>query len=207
MGSAVADEGSDDVAAWGEQWLQAFVEAAPNDDERKTREWVAGNFRSLTLEELMQWWVRHPNPMSNDMHDAERAAYDHLTLYFRERVGLLVWRAYREYRRRGLAIPEVVLAAFDGWAVRLETASGHREIAEAIEMTDGGSGAQGAAYLGRLERPREIASDVALYLRMWGKGKPIREAYAWTAKRHKTTESNVKQIYLRWVKKDRLPRR
>ena len=75
-------------------------------------------------------------------HNADR----HLALYLREKNGLLIFRAYLEYRRAGLAVPENILRKFDQWASALlpdvsarRGASGDTEVAAAIESETRGS--------------------------------------------------------------------
>jgi len=68
-------------------------------------------------------------------HNADR----HLRLYLREKNGLLIFRAYLEYRRAGLEVPENILRKFDEWAAALlpshssHGANGDSEVAAAIE--------------------------------------------------------------------------
>ena len=57
----------------------------------------------------------------------------HLALYMRERNGLLIWKAFAEYRRAGLPVPENILCKLDKWAQALQGAWTDKEVAAAIE--------------------------------------------------------------------------
>jgi hypothetical protein len=69
---------------------------------------------------FIAWCVRH---------NASR----HLALHCKEPNGLLVWRAFQEYRAAGLPVPEELLVIFDRWATAVATAKNEGEVAKAIE--------------------------------------------------------------------------
>lgn len=159
---------SGDVAAWGEQWLSSWIAESNSADERATREWLAEGWRAWSLEAWAHGLNRERHfygGQTHSQHDANFQASQHLRLYEREPVGLLVWRAFGEYRARGEPVPEIILAKFDKWASRLERASGAKGVAAAIEMTGEDGGPQGAAYLAAVERQRRIVSAVELLKR------------------------------------------
>lgn len=87
---------------------------------------------------------------------AQVNAKRHLALYDKERNGLLIWKAYMEYRRCGVPVPESLLKRFDQFAEKLLSTSGPQEIAAALEMTGKGGGPQGASALKGKENSRDI---------------------------------------------------
>jgi hypothetical protein len=92
---------------------------------------------------------------------ADLKANRHLALYLKHGNGLLIWRAYIEYRKLELPIPENILNHLDLFANRLLSARGQSEIAAAVEMTTTkktgrGGGPQGRSLLTGQEHSRDI---------------------------------------------------
>lgn len=194
-------ETSAEVAEWGERWLREWIaEPGIGDDERGTREWLAEGWRSWSLEAWV-YWANHTRHVTGgyswDQFHANHASNNHFRLYQRERNGLLVWRMFREYRELGLPVPEAILGTFDMWAHRLEVASGIKEIAAAIEMTGPGGGPQGAAHLRKVERQREIVSEVEQLKRVFA-GMSTAEAQRRVARRKGLTVAAVRAACTRW---------
>jgi len=80
-----------------------------------------------------------PNTKDSDARKLEEFFVRHnanhwLRQYLNSRVGLHVWRAYAEYRRAGMPVPENILAKLDQWAAALGAAVTEKEVAAAIEM-------------------------------------------------------------------------
>lgn len=189
---------SAEVADWGEQWLQDWIaEPGIPDDERETRMWLAEGWREWNLRSWVYWANQGAAKIGGDLVTANHASNNHFRLYQRERNGLLVWRMFREYRQRGLPVPEAILGTFDLWADRLERASGVKDIAAAIEMTGTGGGPQGAAHLLKVERQRRIVSAVE-QLKGLGAGMPSAEAQRRVAKRMGLTVAAVRAACTRW---------
>ncbi|MBL8352644.1 MAG: hypothetical protein JNL87_20295 [Burkholderiaceae bacterium] len=194
-------QSSAEVAKWGEQWLQDWIaEPGIPDHERETRGWLAEGWREWSLESWV-YWATHDRHMTGghswDEFEANHESNNHFRLYRRERSGLLVWRMFSEYRERGLPVPEAILSTFDVWARRLEVASGIKDIAAAIEMTGPGGGPQGAAHLRKVERQREIVSEVE-QLKGLGAGMTSAEAQRRVAKRKGLTVAAVRAACTRW---------
>lgn len=166
---------ADDVERWGQQWLRSWLdEPGLSDDERKSREWQAAHWERWSLEDWAQCACRDRRLFGRDHSEyvADHWAREHLALYDQERHGLLVWRMFREYRAQGVPVPEYILRKFDQWAVRLESASGVREVALALEMTGRGGGPrnrvggpQGAALIDALAEQRRLVERVESYIR------------------------------------------
>lgn len=75
---------------------------------------------------------------------------------------LIAWQMFALYRRAGLPIPEDVLRMLDRFGEALQTASGPKEIAQALGMTGDKGGAQGAAALAKAKRHLHLVTDVAI---------------------------------------------
>lgn len=194
---------SADVAEWGERWLSAWIDEATTPDERETRQWLAAGWHAWSLETWLQVMKLERSAYNGKEHSeytAEFQAMQHVRLYWREQVGLLVWRAYREYRARGEPVPEFILAKFDQWAARLEDASGEAAVSAAIEMSGARRGPQGAALLSKVERQRRIVSDVAL---LTSHGVSQTKAQRRVAKAKGLTLGAVKMACSRWEAKTR----
>lgn len=131
-----------------------------------------------------------------DEHNLRRRVMNQLVLYARERNGLLIWRAYRVCRASGARVPESILAKFDEWAARLESASGARAIAQVIEMTGPRGGPQGAKHLLKVERQRHIVSAVAFYMAL---GMTRANAQQRAADELRLTVAAVKSACARWA--------
>ncbi len=197
---------SAEVAEWGERWLCDWIaEPGLSDDERDTRAWLADGWRAWSLE-TWAYWANHDRRTwggTVEEMNARHAAWNHAALYPRERNGLLVWRAFAEYRAAGLPVPEAILLKFDEWAARLERVSGAEEVARAVEMTgpgDGRSGGpQGAAHLAKVERARAIVSAVeALTARNVSRA----AAHARVARERGMTTAAVRMTCARWSRPD-----
>jgi hypothetical protein len=131
----------------------------------------------------------------------------HLALYLREPNGLLIWRAFSEYRRAKLPVPENILAKLDQFANRLERASGTAEIAKAIEMHRAGGGSGGAAHAARLASRRDIAEAVeaAFEAGNWnGKKRTYAECYRIVGAERGEEPARIKAVHIEWTK-DRRP--
>lgn len=213
------EPGEDEGKQWG-AFAEFVLEPGLSDDERQRRKYIVGQWqeRPPTLQTVTQeWWSQDQRALNlwcdrpDDLFRANREAWDHLSLYLREGRGLLIWRAFRAYRRQGLPVPEIILEKLDQWADRLEIANGADEVAEAVEMK-GHSKApgRGPERLRALERKRHIVSRVARMIEH-NKGIPapdkltitqIYERVALELKHsHGTTDGkHVKKIYREWVR-------
>lgn len=128
---------------------------------------------------------------------AKLRANEHAVLYRKTGVGLAAWRALREYRERGLAVPEGILREFDSMARRLESAAGKGPlaIAAALGMTGAHGGPQGAARLHAAQRQLQIAAAVAVL--QW-LGVPRAQAVRRVAALHGLSAHAVRQATRRW---------
>ena len=134
------------------------------DDDAPPANEITESSDAPSLDSVMCSWFedRRACGYSDEEYRARWTARNHLSLYAREKNGLLIWRAYREFRQRGLPVPEVILGHLDQWAEALEKCSGPREISIAIEMSrSSGGGAQGAAQLAMLAETRRLVSRIA----------------------------------------------
>ena len=119
----------------------------------------------------------------------------HIALYRRERNGLLIWRAFAEYRRAGLPVPDNIMAKLDEWAVALEGAWNDTQVANAIEM--GTVKAKPAKVrLRGAEKARNILEQLTIREDELGQ-KPNAAARA-TAADFNLKFGNVKTIKSRW---------
>lgn len=91
-------------------------------------------------------------------HNAAR----HLALYRRHSNGLLVWRAFQEYRGAGLPVPEEILGIFDKWAAAVQAADGEVEVAKAIQAETIGP-YTARKRLRRLQRKRDLLERYVTY--------------------------------------------
>jgi hypothetical protein len=138
-------------------------------------------------------------------YTVKRNADRHLALYLKTGDGLLIWRAYQEYRKAGLPIPENLLKKFDEFALRLERAGSAKEVATAFEMGSR-SGPAGAT----LTKGRERQRDIVEYVRDMLENDQAREVRVWTdkgiyqeaAKRFDTSWGYVKKTYLAWMREE-----
>ena len=120
----------------------------------------------------------------------------HLALHAREPNGSHVWRAYLEYRRHGIAVPESILSILDGWASRAIGAKTDSEVATAFEM--GTVGRQGAARRAdAARRRRDIVEEFYLRHLELGKTRGI-AAKAMASGRGDLTIGRVRTIVTRW---------
>lgn len=188
------------VAEWGERWLREWIaEPGLSADESDTRAWVAENWRAWSLETWVYWANHERRTFGGTVEEwnARHAAGNHATLYPRERNGLLIWRAFAEYRAAGLPVPEPILRKFDEWASRLERASGADDVARAIDMTGPGGGPQGAAHLAKIERARAIVSAVQA---LTARNVSPAAAHARVARERGMTAAAVRMTCNRWSK-------
>jgi hypothetical protein len=203
-GVAVPASSSD---AWGEEWLRAWIAEAPDDAERVRREWQAEGWRAWSLETWAYWANEERRTLggrSQSEFNVVRRAAEHLALYKRDRNGLLVWRAYREFRSEGLPVPEVILAKLDQWAAQLESASGAPQVANAIEMSGSRGGPQAAARLFDLERQRRVVKEVAFRLKLKRPGQKMTEIYEAAARELRILSwRTVQKTYTEWLRKSR----
>jgi hypothetical protein len=142
-------------------------------------------------------------PVTAAEYAARTAAANHLRLYERLGNGLLIWRAFVEYRKRGLPIPEQILKVFDRYAAGLEHASGPVEIARTFELSAKGGGASGAAALKRMGREQEIATRVQFFLHVKVPRPPLAwpapsQAYALVAAQFGCSPNAVQKAWERW---------
>ncbi|MBX3704616.1 MAG: hypothetical protein KF822_12645 [Steroidobacteraceae bacterium] len=126
-------------------------------------------------------------------------------LYRATRNNLIVWQIYALYRQAKLPIPEDVLRMLDRFGETLQTASGAKEIAQALGLTGEKGGAQSAAALAKAIPHLHLVT--AVYIRM-EHDKTLPAAHRWSqarifaqvAKEMKTTAGAVKSAWGRHVK-------
>ena len=191
---------SEQVAAWGEQWLQDWIaDPGISEHDREVRVWLAEGWREWSLEK----WANHLRDDERlfgctvDEFNTHSAANAHAALYRREGNGLLIWRMFAEYRHGGLPVPEFILEKFDEWAAALDRASGVSSIARAIEMTSPRGGPQGALHLNKVERQRAIVSQVMVLIKHGMKPSAARQR---VASEKRLTVAAVKSACDRWMK-------
>jgi hypothetical protein len=119
-------------------------------------------------------------------------------LYLRERNGLLVWRAFAEYRKAGLPVPDNIMAKLDEWANALESAWTEQAVAAAIEMRNIGS-KTARLRLRAAERKRDVVEQLTIREAELGQD-PTPAAEAVAADMNLTI-GNVKVIKSRWHNK------
>jgi hypothetical protein len=145
---------------------------------------------TINLQEIIEGIARH---------NANR----HLALYLKTGDGLLIWRAYQEFRNLGLAVPEEILKKLDQFAEGLSKASGAKGIAEAMEMAVSRGGSAGFKRTTATEAQRNVVEYVrdAREAREYAKNKKSMETiYKEAAERFKTTPNRVKTLYSKWRK-------
>jgi hypothetical protein len=139
--------------------------------------------------------------MTDPFYDKEFAQIEaraYMGLYVRTRNGVFFWKAFAEYRRAGLPIPESLLRKLDQFAERLMRAEGQAAIAKAVEMTNPKGGPQGAAYAAGMLRTRQIVA--AVHERLWPGSPHGRMAvYRLVARRFRKTPKQVGDIYRAWM--------
>lgn len=128
---------------------------------------------------------------------ARLEAYNNATLYQRQANGLLIWRSYTEFRRRGLPVDEPILAKLDEWASALEQAHTSEDVAAAIEMSPHGFKQSARRHLDLVEKSRAVASEVAYALQ---RGDAPMVAYRRVAARLGLEVDSVKHTWNRWNK-------
>jgi hypothetical protein len=135
---------------------------------------------------------------------AFRQAKGHVALYQFEPNGLLWWKAYRVFRSYGLPVHEEILQKFDEWAERLESASGAKQVAQAIEMSGSRGGAQAAARVHELERRRRVVTEVAFRLKLKRPDQKMTEIYEAAARELRIPSwRSVQKTYTEWVRQSR----
>lgn len=135
-----------------------------------------------------------------DLFFAKHAAARHLALYVETGDGLLIWRAYAEYRKAGARVPENILAKFDQFERRLAKATGANAVAKALEMAVAKGGAAGAARTVRAEKIRDIVERVSMLI-THGPKRSKNDIYAEVAKTFGYGAESVKKLWLSAVKK------
>jgi hypothetical protein len=200
-------ESSESVSEWGERWLQEWVaEPGLSADDKHARLWLADEWRAWSLETWAFWAAHDLRTFGGTVEEwnARRRAWSHLSLFPRERNGLLVWRAFAEHRAAGLPVPEAILRKFDEYAARLEGASGAQQVARAIDMTGPGGGPQGAAHLAKIERARAIVSAVQA---LTARNVSPAAAHARVARERGMTVAAVRMACNRWARPEARARR
>jgi len=123
------------------------------------------------------------------------SARRHLALYVRTRDGLLIWKAFSEYRKAGLPVPENILAKLDEFAQSLVAARGDSEIATALEMSTGAKGSQ-RIRLKQAERNRDVAEEYRI--RVFELKQRPADAIKAVAANSNLSNGNVKRIVSEW---------
>lgn len=125
----------------------------------------------------------------------------HIALYLKTGDGLLIWRAYQEFRKNGFPVPEKILKKFDDFASALSNASGAQGIADAVEMAVSGGGSSGWRRTEKKERQRDIVEFVRDERKYTKKCPSSIEKEA--AKRFDTTPGAVKKLYSEWMRESK----
>lgn len=146
--------------------------------------------------------------LERDIHELntlEQANYLR-RLYRATRNNLIVWQLFALYRRAKLPIPEDVLRMLDRFGEALQTASGQKEIAQALGLTGEKGGAQSAAALAKAARHLHLVTAVFIRLEhdkampaagRWGSTR----IYAAVATEHRTSAGAVKRAWERHLEK------
>jgi len=129
---------------------------------------------------------------------ARRNADRHLALYLRTRNGLLIWKAYMEYRQHGLPVPENILLWLDKVAGQLLVARGQEQIVAALEMTGSGGGPQAASLLRGQENARNIVEQFRDARDASVKKRAIHDIAHEVGQNFGITAENVKSRYSQW---------
>ena len=150
----------------------------------------------------MQTSAHMPEPTEDDRFHAAHHAANHISLYLRELNGLLIWRAYREYRARGVPVPENILEKFDQWGARLEAVANQRQACEALELNVGTGYVKSGAgtLLNDKERIRAIVSAADQMIQRKRPRITKEEAYRRVAAEFGVTPGAVKKAYQRWFR-------
>lgn len=136
-------------------------------------------------------------------HNAAR----HRALYEKKKDGLLLWKAYQEFRRCQIGIPDWLLKEFDGIAKRLESASTAKSVAEALQMATRGGGMAGAKRTRSTEYQRDIVEQVMGLLNAFSEDEPNgavpkkmtrADAYRRVAASTGCSVANVRKYYQDW---------
>ena len=137
-------------------------------------------------------------------HNARR----HLALYSKTGNGALVWKAFQEYRRFALPVPEQILVELDKMAGALLSAQGQKEIAAAVGMTGLGGGPQGTAAIKGQENARDIV-EYFHFMRNNNDGAdnhvPIRKLAEEVGAKFGLSADNVQSRYSKWLSDDQKP--
>lgn len=134
---------------------------------------------------------------------ADCNAERHLALYKKTRNGLCVLRAYQEYRRLQLPVPEVILQWIDGAAEHLLAARGQKEIVAALGLTGKGGGPQGASILIGQERQRDIVEafrDARIANDRATPPRPIKDVAERVGRRFNVSANHVQVLAAQWGK-------
>lgn len=134
-----------------------------------------------------------------------QAADDHLSLYDVTGNGLLIWKAYAEYRQFGMPVPEAILAKLDEYGERLQTAKDANAVAKALDLQTGKGGPQRETVLQGQERSRDIVRDYHIARIMNSRRSPenrktMKDLAAEVGRRHGITGQHVQTRYAQWRK-------
>jgi len=88
---------------------------------------------------------------------AELKAGRHLSLYIKTGNGLHIWQAYKEFRRLGLPVPEVILKKFDEYASGVLSADKPDEALKALDLGKNKGG-------GPWKKKQRLASENQKYI-------------------------------------------
>lgn len=137
------------------------------------------------------------------LHDADRMrrdlagynAHRHMALYRREPVGLLVWKAFLEYRQAGQPVPEIVLSIIEAWAEKMVRAKDDHQLAAAMES---GTVRSKTAHQRMLaaERNRDVMEHLSIREHELGQSSTV--ATREVAAQFGMTIGSVKTLKSRW---------
>ena len=139
---------------------------------------------------------------------AEQNAKQHLALFEHTQNGLLIWRAYLEYRKIGAPVPEAILKKLDSYANRL--LSENMDLLDALDLRfnyKGGSGPRDD--LRKKEHAGRVVEQVATYRQ--ATGATLAEAFRHVAEKRNaipgitTSPGAIKKLWYDWQKRKRIP--
>lgn len=127
-------------------------------------------------------------------------AQRHLALFVKTGNGLLIWRAYQEYRKAGVPVPENILKKLDQFAERLLDGDG--DLLDALDLGFNKKGGQGPRLdLQAKQRGRDIVEFVR-YEQM-RTDCTLKEAYRLAAEKFCTTPGAIEKLCKDWPKRSR----
>lgn len=137
-------------------------------------------------------------------HNADR----HLELHKKTKQGALVWKAYSEFRKAGVPVPEDVLVQLDRIGAGLLAAKDQREVMRALGMVNRTGGPQRRALLQGVERQRDMVEHYrnlreANAARPVDKRRKVGELAKETAQRFGVSAQQVRTRYSEWKKATR----